>query len=158
MTMTPVEIPGTSREAGPQPLRRPRRIERILLGLEAFLALSALGGGISYVLDPQQGSRGVPEVLQGTPFDSYRLPGIALLACNAVPPVIAIIGTLRRRLWAEPAHVAVGVILMGWIVVQVAFIGFGSWLPLQAFCFALGLVIASLGVRNQRDAQAAGER
>jgi len=126
--------------------------------LEGFLALIALGGGINYLLDPQQGAQGVPEVLQGTPFDSYRLPGIALLACNAVPPVIAIIGILRRRPWAKPAHVAVGAILMGWIVVQVAFIGSGSWLPLQAFCFALGLLIASLGVRNQRDAQTAGER
>jgi hypothetical protein len=138
-------------------LRRLPRIEKILLGLEGFLALSALGGGINYVLNPQQGSHGVPEVLQGTPFDSFLLPGIALLACNEIPPVIAIIGTLRRRAWAKPAHVAVGVILMGWIVVQVAFIGFGSWLPLQAFCFALGLLIASLGVRNQRAAQAAGE-
>ena len=72
--------------------------------------------------------------------------------------MIATIGTLRRRAWAKPVHVAVGVILTGWIVVQVAFTGSGSGLPLQAFCFALGLLITSLGVRNQRDAQAAGER
>lgn len=111
-----------------------------------------------YPPHPQQGSQGVPDVLQGTPFDSFLLPGIALLACNAVPPLVAIIGTLRRRPWATPAHVAVGVILMGWIVVQVALIGFGSWLPLQAFCFALGLLIAALGVRNRRDAQSGGER
>ena len=143
--------PATSSKRLP---RRLRRIEKVLLGLEGFLALSALGGGINYVLNPQQGEQGIPEVLQGTPFDSFRLPGIALLTSVALPPMIAIVGTLCRRRWAEPAHVVVGGILMGWIVVQVAFIGFGSWLPLQAFCFALGLAIAILGVRNRRDAPA----
>jgi hypothetical protein len=36
-------------------LRRLRWIEKVLVGLEGFLGLSALGGGINYVLDPQQG-------------------------------------------------------------------------------------------------------
>ena len=40
---------------------------------------------------------------------------------------------------------------------QVASIGFGSWPPLQAFCFTLGLVITVLGVRNRREARSAGE-
>ena len=52
----------------------------------------------------------------------------------------------------------VGLILMSWIIVQVAFIGFGSWLPLQAFCLKLGVGIVALGVRDQRDARAATER
>jgi drug/metabolite transporter (DMT)-like permease len=96
-----------------------RPVERALLGLEVFLLLvSALGGGMNYVLNPQQGNEGVPQVLRGTPFDSFLLPGIALLVCNAAPPLVAVVGTLQRRPWAAGAHVLVGLILMSWIIVQ----------------------------------------
>jgi hypothetical protein len=60
----------------------------------------------------------------GTSFDSWVLPGIGLLVAIGVLPTIALLGEARRRPWATLAHVAVGGVLVGWIVLQLVLIGY----------------------------------
>jgi hypothetical protein len=93
-------------------------------GLLAAGALAAFAGGFYGM----SGAEGVPrEWLDGTPFRSYRIPSLILF--------VVVGGGLF-------------VAAVGWIGVQVAVIGYVSWLqPATACAGALALVLASLSAR-----------
>ena len=56
---------------------------------------------------------------------------------------MALVATWTGRRWSAVANVVVGGLLMGWIVVQVGFIGLTSWL--QPVMFVWGGAILVLG-------------
>lgn len=124
-------------------MRHTRPLERLILALEAFLAIGAFAGAWALIGDRNGGDNVDMTLLDGTPFDSYLVPGIALLVLNGVFPALVVVLALRGHPLAWPGHVAVGAVLMTWIVVQVGFIGLAS--PLQPFFFAYGAAIATLG-------------
>ncbi len=79
------------------------------------------------------------------------LPGFGLLIANGMVPTIALVGAARRAPWATLAHVAVGGVLVGWIIVQLPVIGFLAP-AFQLGYLALGLVILGLGLAMLRNA------
>ena len=116
---------------------------RNLLGaLLAFGAINAFGGGW-YGLS---GAPGVPvEWLAGSPFTSYLIP--SLILCVGVGGALAAAALavfLRWRLARLAAFVA-GLIVLFWIVAQVAIIGYVSWM--QPATFAAGVLILVLTSR-----------
>ena len=130
---------------------------RVLVVLEVVLALGALAGGVALVADPSGGYLQMPlDVLAGTPFRSFLVPGLVLLLANGVLPLVVAAGALARRPWAVLGHVAAGVVLVGWILGQVALLGFVTWL--QPAYLVYGLVLLGLGLWNWRAIQTAGSR
>jgi hypothetical protein len=88
----------------------------LLVALEVVIAVSAVYGGIGLMVN----GLGMPgDWLEATPFDSWTLPGVFLLAAVAVPMSVAAVGELTRWRLAYPASVLAGLVLIGWIVVQV---------------------------------------
>ena len=116
------------------------RLPRLSLGLLlAFIALNAFGGGIYGVA----GAGGVStEWLEGTPFRDYLIPSIILFVAVGGSSLVAALAVFRRALWARPAALGAGVILLIWIAVQLALIGYQLWL--QPAFFAIGLLVLLL--------------
>ncbi len=112
-----------------------------LSSLHAAVALNAIGGGI-YGL---AGARGVPlQWLQGTPFSSYRAPSLILILVVGGAHSAAFVQVVRRAQRARASSLAAGAILLGWIGVQIAMIGFVSWLqPTVAFAALANLWLAA---------------
>ena len=133
---------GTERPALPP---RRRAGERVLLGLEALLALAAYAGAIALL----SGAMDFAEATDRLPFASTTLAGIALAIVNGVLPTAVLIGALRRAAWAGLGHRLVGAALMLWVVVQIAFLG---WPPntLQIIYFGYGVAILLLARRADR--------
>ena len=110
-----------------------------LIVLEVLLAIGAFGGAIALIV----GAIDLGESAADLPFESPVLGGVALLVINGLLPAAVAFGAFRRAPWSELGHVAVGVALIAWILVQVAFIGFGS--VLQATYLLYGVVVLVLG-------------
>jgi hypothetical protein len=130
-------------DSAPATLHPPRsRTERVVLWLEAVLAIGAYGGAAGLIM----GGVDLGGAEARIPFGSMAFGGWALLVINGLVPTIVVIGALRRRAWASAGHVLVGAGLVGWIVVQVGFLG---WPPhwLQILYFAWGWVILVLALR-----------
>lgn len=117
-----------------------------LVVLQLILFVNACGGAW-YGL---AGARDIPASwLEGSPFQSYLIPSLFLLIAVGGSMLLATVLWLlgsrvaggRRAPWAS---IAAGSILVGWIVAQVAMIGYVSWM--QPACFVAGLAIAALGV------------
>jgi hypothetical protein len=127
-------------------LGRPRA-ERLLLGLEVLLAVGALGGAIGLIT----GAVDLGAATADLPFGSPVFAGWALAMVNVVLPTAVVRGALRRAPWVGVGHQLVGAALVGWIVVQVAFLG---WPPhwLQITYLVYGLVILALAAHLRRRA------
>src|SRR5215207_8667249 len=117
------------------------RVARIaLVVLEVLMGLAAVGGGLALVLTNAQ-VMGMPlELLRGSPFGTYFIPGLVLLAVGILN-LISAAAMLRRHRLGAPASV-VGIMWIGWFVVQVAVVGFLNWQ--QPLYFAVGLLIIVL--------------
>ncbi len=112
--------------------------------LDVLLAVGAAGGSWGLI----SGTIDASTYVHRLPFQSAVFGGVALAATVFVPAVVAAGALLTGRRWADVAQLVVGGMLMGWIVVQVAFIGLSSWL--QPVMFVWGGAIALLGELERR--------
>lgn len=114
---------------------------RHLLGaLLTFGAINAFAGGY-YGLS---GAKGVPlEWLAGSPFSDYFIPSLILFVIVGGVFSFAAIAVFRRSRLARISAFVAGIVVLVWIGVQLAIIGYVSWMQpmtLLAGVFVLILV------------------
>lgn len=118
------------------------QFNRYALGiLLALLALNAFGGGYYGMA----GAKGVPkEWLIGSPFSNYFIPGLFLFLFVGGSAFIASIAVFSRSPKAGKIAYISAVIVLLWLLVQVMFIGFVSWLqPTTAVAALIILFLTS---------------
>lgn len=122
-------------------IRGPMRVALIVL--ELFVGLGAVVGGVGVATN----TIGLPEgLLRGSPFDSYLIPGLVLVFVVGGSQLAAAAAVLRRHELGAAASVLAGLILVGWMVVEIAIIGLGHWV--QGFYLVLGLLILVLAMQR----------
>ena len=117
-----------------QQQRRPP-VVFLLYFLHAFLCTNALAGGAMLMLKPDGSLLGMREGwLQHTPFNNYLVPGLLLFLFNGLFPLFTLIGLILRprwrwanvfnlysfKHWSWTYSLFCGVILIGWITVQIS--------------------------------------
>jgi hypothetical protein len=120
------------------------RAERVALAiLDGFLGVTAALGGICLLLR-------VPfvtpptDLLAGSPFGSYTIPGLALLVLVGGGGLLATALVLRHSPWGATASILAGLMILAFEAVELAVIGFTG---LLAFYLLLGLLILALAAR-----------
>lgn len=126
-------------------VRRTLRI--ILIGMTLFLALTTFLGGIALLTN----LIAMPlELLQGSPFKSYTVPGLALAVIASGSALLAAILLLRQSRFALLCANTAGVIIMFFEFVEVLIIGSDAGVArtLQILYFGLGtlIVIVCMGI------------
>ncbi len=130
--------PGTTVDA-----RGARWGRTVLRASLVFLAFGGVYGGIAMLADPSGGSLGMDTVLPSLPVSDYVLPGLFLLTAMGVLPLVLAYGLWAGRRapatvrlgrfgtwhWAWLGSVALGVVLVAWLLTQGLLIGF-RW-PIQ---------------------------
>lgn len=129
------EAPTTPVEANPRTKRRPW-----LAVFAGQLGLAACGGAIGLIV----GFLGLPpEIEERLPFGSTTLAGLALAVLVGVPSTILILASWRGDRFALHGAVVTGILLVGWIAIEMAFVRQFSFLqPLYA---AQGCVLVFWG-------------
>jgi hypothetical protein len=118
---------------------------RILLVLFFTNGLAGVAGGIGVMKEIMP----FPEVwLQGTPFHSYFLPGLILCVVVGGSQLAAAFLLLWHPAMARTASLIVGLVLTGWMIGELALIGFQA--PIQIWFFALGLLETGLSFTKLR--------
>lgn len=110
----------------------------VLLGI---VALNAFAGGYYAI----SGAKGVPtEWLKGTPFKDYFIPGLILLFFVGGAFLLAAVAAFAHLRIARLAARAAVLIVFIWLGIQVAIIGYVSWMqPTTAIVAIAILLIAS---------------
>lgn len=113
--------------------------------LQLFNGLSGLAGGFGLITNPDgQALQMSTEWLQSTPFVNFLIPGIVLFAFNGVGNIAGFFATLKKH--SKAAHIAAffGLVMMTWIIAQVTWIGYKSFL--QPLYFSTGLLQFASGL------------
>lgn len=106
--------------------------------LLVFNLIGAFYGGINLILHPDGSSIGLSlDLLKQSPFSDFLIPGILLLAANGLFGLVVLLTILINHRNYPRFVMAQGVILTGWIVIQV-------WM-LQSIFF-LHYVLGSVGI------------
>src|SRR6266849_2145746 len=123
------------------------RIAFVVIG--ACIGLGAIGGGIALLIGAF--AQWLPVAwLQGTPFSDYIIPGLLLTVVVGGGMLLAAATQFIQREWAVLLSAAMGLIMIGWEIVEVAIIDryaqavVPSTVVQQVLFSVLGLVIIGL--------------
>jgi len=119
-----------------------------LVALEMLLGIGGVVSGAMLVGDPKNGLGMGLATLEGSPFKDFLVPGLTLLVFVGVFPLAVAGGAIFRAGWAGLAHVAVGAVLMGWIVIEMLMLGYIS--VLQPIVVGVAILILALAWWNLR--------
>jgi len=113
--------------------------------VQLFAGLSALIGGAALTLAPDGSILGMPlELLRGTPFPDYLVPGLVLMLVVGGSNTLAGMWIFSGNPRAGRTGVAAGLILTGWIAVQIILIGYQH--PIQLVYAVAGILGLILGL------------
>lgn len=109
--------------------------------LLSIVALNAFGGGYYGMA----GAENVPvEWLKGSPFSNYFIPSLILFFIVGGSSLIAAITAFRRRPSSRKISLLCGFIILTWIAVQLAIIGYVSWMQPATTIAAIIIILLCL--------------
>lgn len=117
----------------------------VLLLIELFVAFTAISCGAMLIIRPDGALMQMPlSMLANTPFSDFLIPGMALGFAVGGSALVALFLVAFGRALAQHWVILSGVMLGGWITVQVLLIGASSML--QAIYFIIAVVIFVFGI------------
>jgi len=109
----------------------------------------AIYGGTHLILHPDGSSLGMSlEFLNHTPFQNYLIPGITLFIANGICSFMVILSLILNRRNYPLFVIAQGMILTGWIIIQVFLIQ--TIHLLHIFLGSIGMLLIILGWVQKR--------
>jgi hypothetical protein len=132
------------------PPTRHEVIRIALLVIAAFIATSAIEGGVAVLGGVVFGYKLPLAWLAGTPFSDYTIPGLALAIAVGGSALLAAATVFIHRGWAVLVSVLAGLMMVGFLVVEIVSIdsklgdGLPTALAVQLFYLVLGLPLFGL--------------
>lgn len=126
------------------------RIIAILLLL--FNSTGALFGGWSFINDPTGADLKIPlTYLEHSPFKNFLIPGIVLFTGHGLYGLLTLVWTVFE--WKKYAWLIIfqGILLIGWIMVQMIMLR--EIYYLQFIFGGIGLVLLLIGIALKRNAK-----
>jgi hypothetical protein len=133
------------------PPRKHEAIRIALLAIAAFIATSAIEGGVAVLGGVVFGYKLPLSWLAGTPFNDYTIPGLALAVVVGGSALLAAATIFIHREWAVFVSALAGLMMTGYLAVEIVSIDskLGEALPtalaVQLFYFVLGVALIGLG-------------
>ena len=126
-----------------------KRSLNIIIGtLLLFNGIAASYGGLNFMLHPDGSTMGIStKWLQTTPFQDYFIPGTILFITNGLCSFFVLIALILKHPNYAAFAMVQGVILTGWILVQIVMLQFVEPLHLWMVGVGVALIIAG-GLRN----------
>jgi hypothetical protein len=117
-----------------------RGLRVAVVGVDLFEAVSAIVGAVGLVV----GFMSVPlSVLSGTPFTDFTVPALLLgVVVGGSALVAALITAFGPRRYGALASAVAGCLTVGYLIIELALIGLGSWA--QVVWLGVGLLMIGL--------------
>ena len=137
----------------------PMRTMQLLLKINAavlllFNGVGALYGGWSLMTDPSGQQIQLPlDFIEDTIFQNYFIPGLILFLVNGVFSVAALLSLIIRKPYAAKLVITQGILLGGWLLVQILYLHVFYWLQGVMFTVAILLVAIGLALSKTRRIQ-----
>jgi hypothetical protein len=121
-----------------------KTIRIVLITLLVFTGLNALVAGFLFMLEPSGAGLGMTtDYLQHSPFTSYFIPGLVLFTAVGLVSLFAAYSVLTRKGYARKLTIFEGILLCGWIVVQMLLVRDVNALHVIMFSIGFGFILLS---------------
>lgn len=118
-------------------------MKSLLFILVSFIAVTSTLSGLLMISNPDGGILNLPlSLLDGTPFKDFLIPGILLTTIVGGVNLLAVFYNMQRHANRYNWAMAGGIIICGWIVVQMILIHAAHWLHL--LYLGIGILIILL--------------
>lgn len=122
----------------------------ILFILVSFIAVTATLSGLLMISNPDGGVMNLPlGLLELTPFKDYLIPGILLTVIVGGVNLLAVFYNLQRSRSRYDWAIAGGVIICGWIIVQIILISTVHWLHIIYFIIGLAIILVAYQLKGK---------
>ncbi len=115
------------------------KLTKVIVIVFLFLtSINALISGFLFIIDPSGNLMGMTtEYLKTSPFTSFLIPGIVLFTVNGVLNLVAAITLIKNKAYASLLTIFQGIILIGWIIIQVLMVKDINMLHISMFVFGV---------------------
>jgi len=125
-------------------MRKSLRIVAIVLLI--FLGIGGIYGAWVLISDPSGGKfEWSLELLEGTPFNSFLIPGLILLLSNGLLPLYIATVTIRNKTFTNWLIILQGLILIGWLTAELLFNPEFFVPEIYYTCYSLGILLVVIG-------------
>mgnify|MGYP003446961430 FL=1 len=90
-----------------------------------------------------------PLLLTGTPFKDFTIPGFVLLFIVGVSNLVATFTLMHRQKNAFSFSLAAGVLICGWIIVQIILTGVLFWLQFVYLAAGISIILISFQLKGK---------
>ena len=118
-------------------------VRKVLFILHLVVGIGACAGGYACIVDPLAPLGAPLALLEGSPFDSFLIPGMVLFGLFGIGNLFGAVQLHRRFRWQGYIAGILGVGMVVWIIVQVLVIG--SIVFLHVLFLIIGIVQAVIG-------------
>lgn len=121
-------------------------LRTLLIVPHVLIGPAAVGSGQELVGHPRENALALdPASLKGSPFPDFLVPGLFLGVAIAGTNLVSAAALLLGRPWVSLASLGAGLLLVAWVVIQAAIIGWTHWS--QAIWLVLFPTVAALAGR-----------
>ncbi len=117
----------------------------------AFLGVTAILGAVPMLMHPSGSQSLIPmSLLEHSPFHSYMIPGLVLLGCNGLLSFAVLVVAVQHRKNYGWWIVGQGVVLVGWLLAEIAFLQLVVWFHYLYAGLAVLLLYCGFALRNDK--------
>jgi hypothetical protein len=104
-------------------------MKTVLFLMISFIGITSALSGLLLISNPDGSIMNLPpSLLNGTPFKNFMVPGIILTAAVGGVNLVAVVNNIQRSSNRYNWAIAGGVMICGWIIVQMILIKAAHWL------------------------------
>lgn len=126
-------------------MKQTRNLRIIAITVLLITGLNALVAGLLFMMDPTGAKIGMTTTyLQYSPFDSFFIPGLVLFTVNGLMNLLAAMATIAQKFHFPYLILLQGILLAGWIIIQMLMVRDVNFLHITMLAFALVLTMVAL--------------
>ena len=116
------------------------------IALLLFLGFGGIFGAWMLITDPSGGKfEWSLDLLAGTPFNSFLLPGIILMIANGILPLSIAASILQKKKSANWLILFQGMVVLGWLTAQLIFNPDFFVPEIHLITYGIGLLLGLIG-------------
>lgn len=124
-------------------------MKALLFILISFVAITAFICGLLLISNPDGKAIGLDLILlKETPFKNFIIPGL-FLTCVGIVNLIAVFFNIKRHNNRYDWALAGGVMIFGWIVVQMILIQMFNWIQFLYLVIGILIVLVAYGLKGK---------
>ena len=125
-------------------------MKTLLFILVSFIAVTSILSGLLMIINPDGGVMNLPlSLLDGTPFKNFLIPGILLTTIVGGVNLLAVFYNMQRHVNRYNWAMAGGIMISGWIVVQMILIQAAHWLHFLYLGIGILIILFSYQLKGK---------